>query len=251
MALWSFSAKKAAVFQAHLTGERETEVNVSTSREHVTHWQLHFQTCSQLDLDSTQAQSRICMAHCTGHDVILTDVHETVLNVSLQLQVQGFRQCDVTQTSILLECWQANTHTHTAGVIEKAGLAVCQETDVTVVAFHGHGAPRQPGQLRLLLLHCWACPTCCLQGAVPPVCLGVGFFLGMCVAASPPSDSSASAAALCTLQSLTLGELQPVACGQDVDEGRDVDVSVVLASLKQDLRREMYAWRLMSHSLSD
>lgn len=37
-------------------------------------------------------------------DTSLTNVNETVFNVSPQLQVQGFGQCDVAETCILLEC---------------------------------------------------------------------------------------------------------------------------------------------------
>lgn len=51
----------------------------------------------------------------------------------------------------------------------------------------------------------------------------------------PPSDESNLSAEAFT-QALTLGELRSVPRGQDVDEGRNVGIGVILAGLKQNLQ---------------
>lgn len=53
MALWSFSAKKAGVFQEHLTGKKDKWKWTGAPCD-VTHWQLRFQICPQLNFDITQ-----------------------------------------------------------------------------------------------------------------------------------------------------------------------------------------------------
>lgn len=47
-----------------------------------------------------------------------------------------------------------------------------------------------------------------------------------------------------TFQTLTLGELQPVAFGQDLNERSHVGVSMLLAGLKQDLSGKILQFKI-------
>ena len=89
----------------------------------------------------------------------------------------------------------------------------------------------------VLFLHCWVCSSSYMQDC-GSTCLsgflcslwGEGFGCFSLLWVKPNSWGAH------TFQALTLLELRPAACRQDVDKGRDVDSAGVLAGLKQSLK---------------
>lgn len=80
-------------------------------------------------------------------------------------------------------------------------------------------------------------PPVTRRTVVPPVCPGFcAHFEVKVLAVSASYESNLTAEAFTQFQALTLLELRPAACRQDVDEGRDVDSLGVLTCLKQSLK---------------